>query len=219
MRSFLHTALNSMKLASEVAQKLLQIKAIKLSPQNPFTWASGIQSPIYCDNRVILSFPETRSFVIDSLAEKVAQFEQFDVVAGVATSGIAFGALLAHKLGLPFVYVRDKAKGHGRQNQIEGKLKGNERVLVVEDLISTGGSCLKAVHALRGVGCEVSGVIAIFSYGFYQAFEAFEAANCHFDTLTNYNELLKEAIKSNYINASDMETLENWREAPQEWLA
>ena len=207
-----------MKIAPDVASKLLQIKAIKLNPQNPFVWASGINSPIYCDNRIILSYPKTRAFVIEALAEKSKEFGHFDVIAGVATSGIAFGALLAEKLDLPFVYVRDKAKGHGRQNQIEGKLDKTQRVLVVEDLISTGGSCLKAVDVLREYGCEVVGVEAIFSYGFESAVENFAIANCRYDTLTNYNELLKEAIKSEYINSSDMETLENWREAPQKWL-
>jgi len=207
-----------MKLASEVASKLLQIKAIKLNPQNPFVWASGINSPIYCDNRIILSFPETRAFVVKALAEKSKDFGHFDIIAGVATAGIAFGALLADELGLPFVYVRDKAKGHGRQNQIEGKLDADQRVLVVEDLISTGGSCLKAVDALKEFGCEVAGVIAIFSYGFESAKENFAMAGCRFDTLTNYNELLKEAIQSDYINTGDMETLENWREAPKKWL-
>jgi len=207
-----------MKLASDVAIKLLQIKAIKLNLQNPFVWASGIHSPIYCDNRIILSYPKTRSFVVKALAEKSKEFGRFDVIAGVATSGIPFGALLANELELPFVYVRDKAKGHGRQNQIEGKLNVEDRVLVVEDLISTGGSCLKAVDALKEYGCEVACVIAIFSYGFERAKENFAAANCHFDALTNYNELLKEAIKSEYINNSDMATLENWREAPQKWL-
>ena len=207
-----------MKLAPDVAEKLLQIKAIKLSPQNPFIWASGIHSPIYCDNRVILSYPEISTFIVEGLANKSKEFGSFDMIAGVATSGIAFGALLANRLNMPFVYVRDKAKGHGRQNQIEGKLNGHERVLVVEDLISTGGSCLKAVHALEEYGCEVAGVIAIFSYGFEQAKEAFAAANCHYDTLTNYDVLLNEAIKSNYISNNDMETLQNWRRAPQKWL-
>ena len=207
-----------MKLASDVAIKLLQIKAIKLNLQNPFVWASGIHSPIYCDNRIILSYPKTRSFVVKALAEMSKEFGHFDVIAGVATSGIPFGALLANELELPFVYVRDKAKEHGRQNQIEGKLNVEDRVLVVEDLISTGGSCLKAVDALEKYGCDVVGVIAIFSYGFDNAKENFATANCQYDTLTNYNELLKEAIKSEYISASDMETLKNWREAPQEWL-
>lgn len=207
-----------MKLAPDVAAKLLQIKAIKLNPQNPFIWASGIHSPIYCDNRIILSYPKIRTFVVEGLVEKSKEFGSFDMIAGVATSGIAFGALVANQLDLPFVYVRDKAKGHGRQNQIEGKINGGERVLVVEDLISTGGSCLNAVHALKENGCEVAGVIAIFSYGFDEAREAFAVANCHYDTLTDYNTLLKEAIKSNYISSSDMETLENWRAAPQKWL-
>ncbi len=208
-----------MNSAHEVAARLLQIKAIKLNPQKPFVWASGLHSPIYCDNRVILSYPTVRAFIIEALAEKSREFGAFDTIAGVATSGIAFGALLASRLDLPFVYVRDKAKAHGRQNQVEGRLAGGENVLVVEDLISTGGSCLKAVKALEESACQVAGVIAIFSYGFDVAKEAFAQANCRFITLTNYEELLREAIKSDYISNADLDTLENWRTAPQKWLA
>lgn len=207
-----------MNIASEVAKQLLQIKAIKLSPQNPFTWASGIQSPIYCDNRVVLSFPQVRKLVIKALAEKSKEFGQFNMVAGVATAGIAHGALLAAELDLPFVYVRSKAKEHGRQNMIEGQLRGNERILVVEDLISTGGSSIKAVQALEDTGCNIAGVIAIFSYGFEKAKTAFEAIDCPFTTLSNYDALLQEAINIGYINQDQVETLKSWRVSPENWL-
>ncbi|MEM8909316.1 MAG: orotate phosphoribosyltransferase [Bacteroidota bacterium] len=207
------------RLSTEIALKLLQIKAIKLSPQNPFTWASGIQSPIYCDNRVVLSHPLVRRSVIEALQEKATSFGFFNMVAGVATAGIAHGALLAHAMDLPFVYVRSKAKGHGRQNQIEGELRGNERVLVVEDLISTGGSCLDAVKVLRDQGCKIEGVLAIFTYGFDQAREAFAAANCPYTTLTNYDVLVEEAIKLGYISADNQSSLQKWRQAPREWAA
>ena len=207
-----------MNTASEVAKLLLQIKAIKLSPQNPFTWASGIQSPIYCDNRVVLSYPEHRKLIIKALAEKSKDFGSFDMVAGVATAGIAHGALLAAELDLPFIYVRAKAKEHGRQNLIEGHLNGNERVLVIEDLISTGGSSVKAVHALEENGCEVAGVLAIFSYGFDKARKIFEGAACQYDTLSNYDALLTEALNINYINQNQLETLKNWKLEPENWL-
>lgn len=197
--------------ASEVARRLLQIKAIKLSPQNPFTWASGIQSPIYCDNRLVLSHPEIRNFIKQSLVEASKAFPSFDVVAGVATAGIAHGSLLADGLNYPFIYVRDKAKGHGRQNQIEGAFQAGQKVLVVEDLISTGGSALKAVDALRAAGAEVLGVIAIFSYGFEKAVEAFKAADCPFKTLSNYEVLIKEAVENEYISSEDLILLKNWR--------
>lgn len=208
-----------MKLASEVAKQLLQIKAIKLNPQNPFTWASGIKSPIYCDNRVVLSYPLARKFIIESLAEKSKEFGNFNVVAGVATAGIAHGALLADILDLPFVYVRNKAKAHGRQNVIEGQLRGNERVLVVEDLISTGGSSIKAVQTLADHGCNIAGVIAIFSYGFEKANKAFEEIGCSFTTLSNYDALLEEAKNSGYIDQDQLETLRQWRVAPENWLS
>lgn len=206
-----------MSVASEVAKRLLQIKAIKLNPQNPFTWASGIQSPIYCDNRIILSHPNIRDYVVYCLEKKAESMPEFDIVAGVATSGIAFGALVADRLKKPMVYVRSKAKEHGRQNMIEGDLEGNEKVLVIEDLISTGGSSLKAVEALKDAGCDVVGVHAIFSYGFDKATEAFNAADCPFDTLTNYAELLQEAVKSEYIAEGDILSLSEWSKSPSDW--
>lgn len=206
-----------MDLAAEVAHRLLQINAIKLSPQKPFTWASGIQSPIYCDNRTALSFPEVRRFIIKGFAQASAIFQPFNVVAGVATAGIPHGALLAEELGLPFVYVRSKAKSHGRQNQIEGVLPEGARVLVIEDLISTGGSALKAVEALREANADVVGVMAIFSYGFDKARTAFEAAGTSFATLSTYDALLKAAAEAEYIAPEEMETLEAWRKSPETW--
>ncbi|MEM6723811.1 MAG: orotate phosphoribosyltransferase [Bacteroidota bacterium] len=200
-----------MDIAAEVAQKLLQIKAIKLSPQNPFTWASGIQSPIYCDNRKTLSYPSIRRFLAECFAEKSKAFGNINCIAGVATAGIAHGLLLAEELGLPFIYVRSKAKGHGMQNLIEGDIRGNERVLVVEDLISTGGSCLKAVEALEDYGCHVAGVLAIFTYGFTKAEKAFEEAECAFDTLSNYDALIQRAVEIEYIQEDQVEFLKNWR--------
>lgn len=196
--------------AATIAQKLLQIKAIKLSPQSPFTWASGIQSPIYCDNRIVLSHPDVRNFVKQAFLEKAKEFGHFNKIAGVATAGIAHGALLADVMNMPFIYIRSKAKGHGRKNLIEGELQGNEQVLVVEDLISTGGSSLKAVEAVRETGATVVGVIAIFTYGFEKARIAFEAANCPLKTLSNYNTLINEAVKTNYIQDSDVQLLKNW---------
>ena len=198
--------------AAGVAKNLLQIKAIKLSPHSPFTWASGIQSPIYCDNRIVLSHPVVRDFIKACLVEKSTDFEPFNAIAGVATAGIPHGVMLADALKLPFVYVRAEAKAHGRKNQIEGELKGNERVLVVEDLISTGGSSLRVVEILRELGCEVTGVMAIFSYGFESALQAFCQANCPIHTLTNYDILIEEAVKSNYISAEDLRQLLSWRE-------
>jgi len=205
------------KIAAEIAHNLLQIKAIKLNPANPFTWASGIKSPIYCDNRIVLSYPPVRKAVIAAMKEKSAEFTPFQVVAGVATAGIAHGALLAEALDLPFVYVRSKAKGHGRQNQIEGELRGNERVLVIEDLISTGGSSLEAVEVLRNRGCNVAGVLAIFSYGFPTAKAAFEKADCPFATLSNYEALIRAAIDINYIDQKNLESLKEWSKNPREW--
>ncbi len=204
-------------MAAEVALRLLQIKAIKLSPQNPFTWASGILSPIYCDNRVVLSYPDTRNFIKNCLIEKSKAFGHFTMIAGVATAGIPHAALLADALGLPMCYVRDKAKGHGRQNVIEGNIRGNERILVIEDLISTGGSSIKAVQALQGVGCSIAGTLAIFSYGFEEAQNVFDAENCPLQTLSNYDALLAEALKINYISESDFETLSAWRKDPKNW--
>lgn len=197
--------------AAEVAKNLLQIKAIKLSPQSPFTWASGIQSPIYCDNRIVLSHPDVRNFIKSCLVKESKAFSPFDAIAGVATAGIAHGALLADALGLPFSYVRSEAKGHGRKNQIEGEVRGDEKILVVEDLISTGGSSLRVVEILREKGCAVVGVLALFSYGFDAAMQAFREADCPLRTLTNYDVLMEEALKSHYISAEDLQQLLEWR--------
>lgn len=206
-----------MQFARELARKLLQIKAIKLSPQSPFTWASGIKSPIYCDNRITLSHPEVRDFLVNGFVREAAAFEDVQVVAGVATAGIPHATLLADRLGLPLVYVRSKAKAHGRQNQIEGRLEAGKRVLVIEDLISTGGSSLQAVEALRAGGAEVVGALAIFTYGFQRAADAFAAANCSLRTLTNYDILIREAIESDYIPPEYLDLLEQWKAAPAEW--
>ena len=204
---------------SEVARNLLEIKAVKLSPSAPFTWASGMLSPIYCDNRVALSHPGVRTFLKNCLAEKSREFGNFDVVAGVATAGIPHGALLADVLEKPFIYVRSSAKDHGRRNQIEGELKPGQRVLVVEDLISTGGSCLLAVDALREAGATVAGVLAIFQYGFTKADTAFAEKGVGFHTLTNYDALVIEAARTGYVSESDLNTLKKWRENPEAWGA
>ena len=196
-----------MGIASAIARKLLEIKAIKLSPQEPFTWASGILSPIYCDNRIALSHPDKRNFIKNSFIQKANDFGDYDVIAGVATAGIPHGAILADALSKPFIYVRSKAKGHGRQNLIEGEAPSGAKVLVIEDLISTGGSSLQAVDALRVAGFEVIGVMAIFTYGFDQSREAFEKANCKLETLTSYEFLLKEAEEMGYIKNEDQELL------------
>lgn len=206
-----------MDLATEIAQQLLQINAIKLNPQSPFTWASGLRSPIYCDNRIALSHPEVRRKIIDGLEQASRQFAPFDAVVGVATAGIPHGALLADRLGLPFAYVRPKAKSHGRQNQIEGELAPDGRLLVVEDLISTGGSCLKAVEVLRENGNEVVGVVAIFTYGFEAAAKAFQTARCPYDTLSNYQALLPSATQSGYISAEESRALADWSSDPETW--
>ncbi|MEY3051759.1 MAG: hypothetical protein RLY31_1544 [Bacteroidota bacterium] len=192
---------------------LLQIKAIKLSPHAPFTWASGIKSPIYCDNRLVLSNPDARNLIKRCMVEKSAVFQPFSAVAGVATAGIAHGVLLADALSLPFAYVRSKAKEHGRQNMLEGELSPGTDVLVVEDLVSTGGSSLAAVQALRDAGHHVVGVLAIFSYQFEQALSAFEAAECPLHTLSGYDVLLKEALATHYIQPGDMDMLNAWRQS------
>lgn len=204
-------------IASEIALRLLQIKAIKLSPQMPFTWASGLRSPIYCDNRMVLSDPDARELVVHMMQEKARLMGLFEVVAGVATAGIPHGVLLADRMRLPFVYVRDKAKGHGRQNVIEGELKPGTSVLVVEDLISTGGSSLKAVEALREAGAAVVGVLAIFSYGFSDAQASFEAAHCPLITLSHYDALLAEAVRMEYISPQEQTVLAAWRLDPRAW--
>jgi orotate phosphoribosyltransferase len=205
-------------ISKTTAEFLLQIKAIKLQPSNPFTWASGWKSPIYCDNRKTLSFPEVRSFIRDSFAVKVKElYPNAELIAGVATGAIAHGALAADKLGLPFVYVRSGAKEHGLGNQIEGYFEAGQKVVVIEDLISTGGSSLNAVKALREAGCEVLGMVAIFTYEFKKASDAFEAENCALDTLSNYSVLVETAVKTGYIGQTEVETLKKWRVDPSVW--
>ena len=204
-------------IALSTAQFLLQINAIKLNPQNPFTWASGIKSPIYCDNRTILSFPDIRNKIIDAMSDLAKTFGHFDSISGVATAGIAHGALIANQLNLPFSYIRSKPKGHGMQNLIEGRLNPGDQVLVVEDLISTGGSSIKAVEAVRNAGCTVVGVIAIFSYEFEQAKANFESIQCPFKTLSGYQALLQVAEKENYITPSELKQLLNWSVNPKHW--
>ena len=204
--------------AREVAEYLLEIKAVVLNPSQPFTWTSGIKSPIYCDNRKTLSFPKVRTFIKTSFADIITdEFKHADVIAGVATAGIPHGALVADVLNLPFIYVRDKPKGHGLENQIEGKLEKGQKVLVIEDLISTGGSSLKAVEALREAGAEVLGLGAIFTYGFEKSVKAFEQANCKFFTLSNYEILLDKAIEDNYVKQEEKDELITWYKDPESW--
>jgi orotate phosphoribosyltransferase len=205
-------------ISKKIAEYLLQIKAIKLQPSNPFTWASGWKSPIYCDNRKTLSFPEVRGFIRDSFASRVISlYPDVQLIAGVATGAIAHGALAAEKMGLPFIYVRSEAKGHGLGNQIEGYYEKGQKVVVIEDLISTGGSSLNAVKALREAGCEVLGMVAIFTYGFQKATDGFIAENCKLDTLSNYNDLIECAVESGYIGKAETETLKKWRTDPSVW--
>lgn len=200
------------------ASKLLKIKAIKLQPNNPFTWASGWKSPFYCDNRKTLSYSDLRSYVKLELVHAVLEhFPQADAVAGVATGAIAQGALVADALGLPFVYVRSKAKDHGMGNLIEGELPEGAKVVVVEDLISTGGSSLKAVEALRQAGVEVVGMVASYTYGFPVAQKAFEDAGVELVTLTDYEHVVAEAVETGYISEADVELLHEWRKDPANW--
>ena len=200
------------------ASKLLKIKAIKLQPDNPFTWASGWKSPFYCDNRKTLSFPELRNYVKLELAHAVLEhFPEAEAIAGVATGAIAQGALVADALGLPFVYVRSKAKDHGMENLIEGELKPGTKVVVIEDLISTGGSSLKAVDAIRSAGSEVIGMVASYTYGFPVAKQAFDDAKVELITLTDYEHVVGEALETGYISDADVEVLNEWRKAPADW--
>jgi orotate phosphoribosyltransferase len=204
--------------ALQTAAHLLQIKAIKLEPNNPFTWASGWKSPIYCDNRLTLSYPPIRNFLRESFVKLIQEkYTSVDAIVGVATGAIAIGALVAEQMGLPFAYVRPEAKQHGRKNQIEGQLEPNARVVVIEDLISTGGSSLKAVEALKAEGYRVIGMAAIFSYGFGIAEENFEKANCNLYTLSNYEYLLQQALKAGAITGKDKELLAQWRKSPDTW--
>lgn len=202
------------------AEKLLKIKAIKLQPNNPFTWASGWKSPFYCDNRKTLSYPDLRSFVkLESARLVLEHFPEVDAIAGVATGAIPQGAMVADELNLPFVYVRSKPKDHGLENLIEGELRPEYKVVVLEDLISTGGSSLKAVEALRKNGAEVLGMVASFTYGFQKAVDAFKEANVKLVTLTNYEAVLEAALKTGYIEESDIDVLHTWRQDPANWNA
>jgi orotate phosphoribosyltransferase len=204
--------------AKKLATMLLEIGAVKLSPQKPFTWASGWLSPIYCDNRMVLSFPVIRSFIKDSFVELIkTQYPDTEVIAGVATAGVPHGALVADALNLPFIYVRPKPKEHGMGNLIEGKIEEGKKVLLIEDLISTGGSSLKAAQAIQQAGMPVIGMVAIFTYGFEVAQQAFLQANIPFSTLTNYNALLVEAVANDYITEEEMASLQEWRGNPAEW--
>jgi orotate phosphoribosyltransferase len=204
--------------ASKTAELLLQINAIKLNSENPFTWASGWKSPIYCDNRVILSFPAIRNYIRDEFSKNIEkQFGKPDVIAGVATGAIGIGILVAQELGLPFVYVRPEAKKHGRLNQVEGFLQKGQNVIVVEDLISTGNSSLLAVEALRNEGANVKGMAAIFSYGFQVATDNFTNANIDLYTLSNYESLLELAVAKEYITRNEQDLLQEWRKRPSEW--
>lgn len=204
--------------AHKVAGFLLQVKAVKLSPAKPFTWASGWKSPIYCDNRVTLSYPKIRTFIRQEFTRLITdEFGMPDVIAGVATGGIPQGALVAQDLGLPFVYVRQTEKKHGMGNVIEGVLEPGQSVVIIEDLISTGGSSLKAAQAIRDAGCTVKGMAAIFTYGFKVAEDAFKEAKVNLITLSNYEVLVNQALEENFVTKSDIESLVQWRENPAEW--
>ncbi len=204
--------------AKKTAELLLQINAIKLQPQDPFTWASGWKSPIYCDNRITLSYPEIRNFLKENLAVHIKkEYGKPDVIAGVATGAIGIGMLVAEQLDLPFIYVRPEPKKHGRKNQIEGIIPEGKSVVVVEDLISTGKSSLNAVKALKEVNADVKGMVAIFDYGFDIAQENFDEANLALHTLSNYENLLEQASDANYITKQQQETLQSWRVNPAEW--
>jgi orotate phosphoribosyltransferase len=204
--------------AEKTAELLLQINAIKLNPKNPFLWASGWHSPIYCDNRLTLSFPAIRNYIRDEFSKQIEQiYGKPDVIAGVATGAIGIGILVAEELGLPFVYVRPEAKKHGRQNQVEGFLQKGQNVVVVEDLISTGNSSLHAVEALKEAGANVKGMLAIFSYGFDVATENFKNANVELHTLSNYEHLLDLAVEKQYITEEEQVTLQEWRKSPSTW--
>jgi orotate phosphoribosyltransferase len=210
--------MNNSVSALKVAEFLLQIKAVVLQPNEPFTWASGWKSPIYCDNRKTLSYPNIRTYIRQQFCEAIVmKFGKPDIIAGVATGGIAPGVLVAQELGIGFCYVRPKAKEHGLGNQVEGAIEKGQSVIVIEDLISTGKSSLNAVDALRKEGLNVKGMCAIFTYGFDEAEENFKKSDCELFTLTNYNMLIEKALEKNYISAADVKSLNAWRENPAEW--
>lgn len=204
--------------AKKTAEFLLQIKAVKLNKSEPFTWASGWKSPIYCDNRKTLSYPQIRTYIRQEFSEIIREeIGEVDVIAGVATGAIANGALVAEQLGKPFVYIRSSSKGHGMQNKIEGVIESGQSVVVIEDLVSTGGSSLKAVEALRAAGCNVKALIAIFTYGFDVSENAFADANCPLITLTDYEVMIEQAVESGYVTEEDVTSLKEWRKSPDTW--
>ncbi|MCD4697093.1 MAG: orotate phosphoribosyltransferase [Bacteroidales bacterium] len=208
----------STETASTISEYLLQIKAIKLNVKEPFTWASGLKSPIYCDNRKTLSFPKIRTYIRQQFVNIIMEeYGDVDLIAGVATGAIAHGVLVAHELGLPFVYVRSSEKKHGLENKIEGQYESGQSVVVIEDLVSTGKSSLNAVEALRSAGCDVKGMVAIFTYNLQQALDNFSAAKCKLHTISDYDELIKQAIESNYISEHDLKLLITWRKDPENW--
>ncbi len=210
--------MNEQETSMALASFLLQIKAIKLNPANPFTWASGLKSPIYCDNRVTLSYPQVRTFIREGFVKMcLDKFGKPDVIAGVATGGIPQGALVAQELGLPFVYVRSEKKSHGMNNQIEGVINSGQSVVIIEDLVSTGKSSLNAVEALREKGAIIKGMLAIFTYGMDVAAENFKNNKCDLFTLTNYNALIQKAAEENYIRENDLASLLEWKNNPQAW--
>ena len=207
-----------MSVSSAIASALLEIKAVEINPNEPFTWASGWKSPVYCDNRKTLSYPEVRKAIYTGFADIIKlEYPETETIAGVATGAIAHGALVAEALNLPLVYVRSAPKEHGLKNLVEGELKSKAKVVVIEDLISTGGSSIATVEALRDAGAEVLVLLAVFSYGFDAAVANFKNANCKFRTLTDYPALLNEALKRDYIKADELDTLKKWREAPDKF--
>ena len=208
---------NSKNNAAKVADFLLQINAVKLQPSNPFKWASGWNSPIYCDNRKILAYPKIREFIKNEFISLIKEFDTPTCIAGVATGGIAIGAIVAEELGLPFCYVRSESKSHGMKNNIEGDLKLEDKVFVIEDLISSGKSSIKAVRYLKEFGVEITGLGAIFTYGFEVSENNFSEESCSFKTLSNYSVLLETALKNNYISNEELETLVKWRNSPSTW--
>ena len=201
-----------------VASSLLKINAVKLSPEAPFTWASGWHSPIYCDNRKTLSYPEVRRQIYEEFASLIAEkYPEAELIAGVATGAIAHGVLVAEKMNKPFIYVRSAPKSHGLTNQVEGYYQKGQKVVVIEDLVSTGSSSLNAVEALRDAGCEVLGMVAIFTYGFPQATENFKNANVQLDTLTDYGTMIEMAVEQDYVKENQLDTLKQWRLQPETW--
>ena len=208
---------NSKNNAAKVADFLLNINAVKLQPSNPFKWASGWNSPIYCDNRKILAYPKIREFIKNEFISLIKEFDTATCIAGVATGGIAIGAIVAEELGLPFCYVRSESKSHGMKNNIEGDLKLEDKVFVIEDLISSGKSSIKAVRDLKEFGVEITGLGAIFTYGFEVSENNFSEESCSFKTLSNYSVLLDTALENNYISNEELETLVKWRNSPSTW--